>query len=364
MLIINGMAWESPQYTVNQVKKAGSLYIDSSAEFSERLKSLDVINNWRASHQYPLNIITDGLRKKSYKIEPKRLVAQRIKRLPAIEAKLKKESMKLNQMQDIGGCRVVFSDIDSVHELVKNYKRYNPQTKESDYLSKPRSSGYRGIHLIHKYHSDKQMQSAYNGLQIEMQIRTLKQHIWATAVETVGFFIDQPLKQAQGDKNWQRFFALMSCVIARQEGCALVPETPHNHDELVVEIKKYNNKLGALGNLLMYGRAVKITQEGAIKGKHYFLMQLDSKGRRMTIHSYPKESAAAAQDAYQRAEQSAPDDENVLLVSADSFAALKKAYPNYFHDTQKFVTLLSVFLNVDQCYFSRLHFFANYHAYE
>lgn len=266
---------------------------------------------------------------------------QRIKRLPAIEAKLKKESMKLNQMQDIGGCRVVFSDIQSVNKLVKNYEQYGPNIKKSDYLEKPRLSGYRGIHLIHKYHSNKQMQSAYNGLQIEMQIRTLRQHVWATAVETVGFFIEQPLKQEQGDKDWQRFFALMGSLIAQQEGCPLVPETPKNYDELIAEIKNYNDKLGALGNLLMYGQAVKTTQDGAMRGKHYFLMQLDSKGKRMTISSYPKERAAAAQEAYQRTEQTATEDDNILLVSADSFSALKKAYPNYFHDTQKFVLLLS-----------------------
>ena len=43
-------------------------------------------------------------------------------------------------------------------------------------------SGYRGVHLIYRYNSDRKTE--YNTLLIEMQLRSQLQHAWATAVET------------------------------------------------------------------------------------------------------------------------------------------------------------------------------------
>jgi DNA-binding CsgD family transcriptional regulator len=47
-----------------------------------------------------------------------------------------------------------------------------------DYIIKPRSSGYRGVHLIYSYFSDKN--ETYNGLKVELQFRSPLQHAWAT----------------------------------------------------------------------------------------------------------------------------------------------------------------------------------------
>ena len=49
---------------------------------------------------------------------------------------------------------------------------------------------------------------------------------------------------------------------------------------------------------------------------------------------------------YTDAEQAAVATGNmqVVLVSVDSLAALKKAYPNYFLDTDRFIALLKEFL--------------------
>jgi hypothetical protein len=69
----------------------------------------------------------------------------------------------------------------------------------------PQKSGYRGIHLVYRYNGRK---TEYNGLKIEIQIRTVIQHAWATAVETVGMFTQQALKSSQGEQDWLRYFAL------------------------------------------------------------------------------------------------------------------------------------------------------------
>ena len=59
-------------------------------------------------HAFPLNTITMDLRQKVKRVRPGANVVQRLKRARSMLAKLQKEaSMRLTQMQDIGGCRAV-----------------------------------------------------------------------------------------------------------------------------------------------------------------------------------------------------------------------------------------------------------------
>ena len=61
-------------------------------------------------------------------------------------------------MQDIGGCRVVLSDVKKVHalrDLLLDSKTKNELVKQDDYIENPKDSGYRGIHLIYKYKGKK-----------------------------------------------------------------------------------------------------------------------------------------------------------------------------------------------------------------
>jgi hypothetical protein len=119
--------------------------------------------------------------------------------------------MKLSRIQDIGGCRVVVSSVLEVDELVEYYKRTSrikhELVREDAYILEPPPSGYRGVHLVYKYISDRR--TTWNGLRIEIQLRSGLQHAWATAVETVGTFTQQALKSSQGGADWLRFFALI-----------------------------------------------------------------------------------------------------------------------------------------------------------
>src|ERR1700683_2019237 len=137
-------------------------------------------------------------------------------------------------MQDIGGCRAIVASCQNVKDLAKSYADSDLKhelAQKDDYLDCPKDSGYRGIHLIYKYFSDKK--ADYNTLKIELQLRSQLQHAWATAVETVGAFIQQALKSSIGEQQWLRFFALMGTAIAVRENCAPVPNTPSVYSELV-----------------------------------------------------------------------------------------------------------------------------------
>ena len=203
------MAWATPGYSKSRVNAAAREFMDSDTSPEDREIALAVINNWRSSHAFPLNTLQMNLRGKAKQADSNAIIAQRIKRLSSIESKLKRfPTMDLARVQDIGGCRAVVRTVGQVEMLARQYQSGNVKhslVRFDDYLHDapgPKDSGYRGIHFVFKYFSDKR--TTYNGLQIEIQIRTQVQHAWATAVETVGTFVRQALKSSQGEEDWLR----------------------------------------------------------------------------------------------------------------------------------------------------------------
>jgi len=335
------MEWAKREHSKKAINRAGEALL-GPGEVSD--PALEVINNWRAAHYYPLNTFKVTLRAKSAEVDPSSLVAQRIKRLSSIELKLRRfPTMKLSQMQDIGGCRAIVTNINHVRGLVKKYEHSDLKhdlDTINDYILKPKSSGYRGVHLIYKCVYDKPKSSAYNDQYIEMQIRSRQQHAWATAVETVGTFLNQSLKSSQGEQDWLRFFELMGSVIAFREKSPLVPNTPTKKKELVAEVKNYAERLSVINSLSMYGHALRVGTEGVEKRGHYFFLLLLEPGKgMMTIEGFTKRQLEEATNKYLEVErkiENTPGSEAVL-VSADSFNSLKRAFPNYFLDTVFFI---------------------------
>jgi hypothetical protein len=313
-----------------------------------------VVDHWRASHGYPLNVLQINLRRSARKIDSSAVIAQRTKRLVSIAIKLDRQpKMKLTQMQDVGGCRAVMKSIAAVRALDKFYADESEMKHElssrDDYILHPRDSGYRGIHLVYRYHSDRKNSQAWNGLKIELQLRSLYQHAWATAVETVGTFIGQALKSSRGPEEWKRFFALMGSVIAIRERAPLVPGTPSQSKQLISELDEHayllnvENLLGVCANTLN-------TVENSTDEAHYYLLKLDPNAGQLVVTGFKKEDIQKAQDAYADAELAARGKPGMdtVLVSVDSLTALPKAYPNYFADTRIFVELLKQALSGHQ----------------
>lgn len=334
------MAWAEPEYSRTKVDRAGETYIDRSVSAEERELARAVINNWRSSHSFPLNTLQNNLRKRATSVDYDSTIAQRIKRLPAIRQKLERfRGMNLSRMQDLGGCRAVLSSVDAVDELVKYYKTQSrikhKLVREYPYIVEPQCSGYRGVHLVYSYFSDRT--TVWNGLQIEMQIRSRLQHAWATAVETVGTFTRQALKSSRGEKDWLRFFALMSSALAMREGVPLVPNTPHDPNELLQELREYTKKLDVIQRLTAYGQAMSLSEQIEVSKRDALLLELDTAAKELVVRSYPNPLVAA--DAYNAIERAIENDptKDVVLVTVESLTALRRAYPNYFLDTTAFI---------------------------
>lgn len=338
-----------PEYSRSEVNKAGDMLINPLATEAQAEWALTVINNWRTSHNFPLNTFQIRLRDTSKKINHESLVAQRIKRLASIKLKLELQSdMKMSQMQDLGGCRAIMKDVQELDTLVDIYKHKSRGIKhilhkEQDYVQHPKISGYRGIHLVYKYGSDKS--TVYKDMRIEIQMRTLMQHSWATAVETVGTFIKMPLKSSIGDTGWLRFFALMGSAMAIAEGKPVVPNTSENPNELRSEIIHLANKLEVEKHLKTFRDSIQVmSSHRKLADAYYYLLDLDPDEGRVVVKSYTANQLKTASADYITLEKRITSGKrDAVLVSADSIKALKLAYPNYYLDTDIFLQQFNEF---------------------
>jgi hypothetical protein len=346
------MAWAKPQFSRSRVDQAGRILVgltpddDDEEAWDRYFEALEVINNWRSSHSFPLNTLQVGLRRRAKNVAPQFLVAQRIKRLSSIDAKLRRfQSMQLSQMQDIGGCRAIVPSVSHVRKLVALFRKSGLKHElydVDDYIEGPQKSGYRGVHLKYRYHSDRQ--ATYNGLRIEIQIRSQLQHAWATAVEIVGTMSRQALKSSQGEAEWLRFFALMGSAIAQRERSPLVPETPSSLRELKKELRAYAAILNVDARLTAYGSAIRTINESE-KGAHYYLLKLEPGQHQVTVTGFKANELQRASDEYLSVEKSIQKkDADAVLVSVDRIENLRRAYPNYFLDTGLFLRTVQLAL--------------------
>jgi hypothetical protein len=249
--------------------------------------------------------------------------------------------MTLSQMQDIGGCRAIVASAQSVSKLCESYvesdlKHIQHQT--DNYIDTPKDSGYRGVHLIYRYHSDRRQD--YNTLKIEMQLRSQLQHAWATAVETVGAFVRQALKSSVGEQEWLRFFALMGAALAFRENTAPVPGTPSQYSELVKEIREYAKSLEVASRLQAFAASLQYYESKQLKNTHYYLVEVNHAQRMLSVTGFKQSESEKATAKYLEVEKKIKDtspNSDAVLVSVDSMNSLRQAYPNYFLDTGVFL---------------------------
>lgn len=153
------------------------------------LDAMQIVDHYRACHQYPLQKATMGLRSTVGTVGAPIKVSQRLKRYMTILDKLSREpKMKLSRMQDIGGCRSVLPDINALRDVQRRLERRSGYVRTSDYISAPRESGYRGVHVILQY----------DQRAVEVQLRTEVMHSWAIAVERFGLRTGSDLKSGSG----------------------------------------------------------------------------------------------------------------------------------------------------------------------
>ncbi len=124
----------------------------------------------------------------------------------SIIEKLRRESIRFSQMQDVAGCRIVVPNVVDQDSAVATMRAAFPSATVVDRREKP-SYGYRGVHVIVEI-SEKP---------IEIQVRSWLQHLWAELSEKLSDVRDPGIKYGAGPYAWQLFLTRISAVVARAE---------------------------------------------------------------------------------------------------------------------------------------------------
>jgi ppGpp synthetase/RelA/SpoT-type nucleotidyltranferase len=196
-------------------------------DYSERdLRMLDRFRrSYAAAYDYTVNAIRKHLR-----LEP---TGRPAKSTHAIRDKLHRSTMRLSQMQDIAGCRVIVEDRRQQDALVVELKRLFPDSVVIDRRDRP-SHGYRAIHVVVRS----------GGKAVEVQVRTEPQHAWAEYAEKLADTIDPALKYGGGPDDPRAILGALSKIVQFVEQMGL--DGAGQHQRFAAALAETAAKLAAL----------------------------------------------------------------------------------------------------------------------
>jgi hypothetical protein len=153
-----------------------------------------------------------------------------------------------------------------------------------------------------------------------------------TAVETMDLFSGSELKYGKGDPDNIRFFALVSSLIACEEGTAQVPGAEEPAAELLRQLRSFEDNLGVVDRLRGY---VALVGDHATSNRRSALaLELRRAEGALTVTVH--ETMAEAEARLTELESLNDDDLDAVLVNIARIGQLQAAYPNYYADTSTF----------------------------
>lgn len=189
-----------------QIDKSG--YILSGKKTVDEIQFIEyesIFDEYRKEHLPVLTRITSEIQEILSFYDASYYIAQRLKRKPQIIRKLKRLPVRLTQLQDIGGLRIIVkknSDVDKLYDFIKSNIRYEI-VDFVDYRERGRDdTGYRALHII----------IGIEGYKIELQIRSLYQHYWAEGIERTSVIYGYFLKGYEGDLKVIKYFKKLSDI--------------------------------------------------------------------------------------------------------------------------------------------------------
>jgi hypothetical protein len=318
-----------------QLIKQQLIWTDEAAPEIRRI--FHIANSWRDLHELPMVRVRGQVIGQLRRLQLRgNTTAARLKRLPSIKKKL--QTRYLDVIQDLAGVRVIVPTLQDVERMAEacrvglTHKIWD----EDDYITMPRPSGYRSLHLKLEYKPANRLEEVCDGCRVELQIRTRRQHGWATANEAVGLFRGEAIKNGKGDADWLRLFVLMASEIARIEGRPEVPGAP-DHAERVRELRDLNQRLDAANFLDGISQAVHFTDQYLRPdNSEVYLIRFDLETHEVRVIGYNSTSGSRSYHAIEAQEKRY----DAVLVTSDKITNLKKAFPNYFGDTKMFARTL------------------------
>lgn len=336
------------EYSMKQVLRAGEalegdvLWGESSKE--QAIEIFRIAHSWRDSHALPMKSIRQEMLARMRALELEGVTAARLKRMISIRKKLRRISTKLNQIQDLGGCRIILPSMEDTKIFIEATRDRSKHDlfKEADYITHPKDDGYRSHHMIYKFKGSTRT-AAFDGRRIEIQIRTRLQHTWATAVETIGLVRGEDMKASQGDADWLRLFDLMSAEFALAERSPERSDLP-GHSERLKEIRDLERKLDAVKILEGIRFVIQRTDQAYTNQTkpEYFKITFKSDTHHVEISEYSEPRRWIkdfdSEEEIQQLENNNKD--NIVIIGANKIEDLRMTYPNYFGDVKLFTNNL------------------------
>lgn len=363
-------------FSGNEVAKAGEVFLNENISDDDEVlfHAMDVLSFWRYSHNEALENAFLKLQVIVLKKDKNSIFAKRLKRFVSIIIKLKRfKSMKLKNMQDIGGCRAIVTSEKKLRQVVRELKKqpefkYQKEKlyKIKDYIKSPKEDGYRGYHIIGRFKGSRDIEK-----KIEIQLRTYIQHSWATALEIVDLFTGQALKSNQGEFKWKHFFSHVSEQFAIMDNIHMFDSLSMNekfklykqfaltneNKTSVKLIKKYYKELKIHDKLTAFANSIKIIDNRLHENENgnedefsggYVLLEIDISSRIVNSKIFKQLGSELAEKEYIALEKkSIEEDGNIIaLVSTASFGDIQEVYPNFFADSTKFLEHLHLIIKI------------------
>lgn len=321
------------QHSPRDVRAAGKVLAGQLSYTEEVVHYFRVAHNFRMAHAYPL--IQERARLSRGAGEGAD-TSGRIKRMASIRSKLARSGLNLDKMQDLAGIRAILPDMECVRRLVDFYQQRHGDTIKPpvDYIASPKETGYRSVHIVKTHQGPR---DEFNGMKVEIQIRTRLQHVWAAAQETVGIVTKNNLKGGEGDPRWQRLMGLVSAHMAMVEGQSIGDHFPHDEQARRRELREIAAELGAV-QILSGFKALSASRRQTSSRTGFFMLSLDADQEKISVHHIAKIDAGA--EEYFRAVEGGERLQS-LIVAVDSADALLRTYPSYFLDIGEFLGVLN-----------------------
>lgn len=166
-----------------------------------KIEDLMMLQSLRVTYKEPLAVIFRTIERMAKKIDKNCICTYRVKRIESIIGKLTRfPTMQVQRMEDIAGCRCIMTEEKHVFKLFESIQKnisnlpFEIKGKIQNYIETPKKSGYQSIHINFAFRNNESKR-------IELQIRSLKQHHWATLVEITDLLYQARLKEYENLYN-------------------------------------------------------------------------------------------------------------------------------------------------------------------
>lgn len=300
------------QFSSNEIKRLGNRLRDGSTDSAD----IELLERWRESYDPLLISMSSEVDKILRENGFKSLLSGRSKRTKSILRKLKRadnEAMDLSRMHDLVGFRIILPSIAEQDRAMTLLAGALHQKKVYDYRDGDRP--YRSVHVVVR--GDSRL--------VEIQLRTLPQHVWAVESEAFG----EQVKEGNRTGGIGLYLGDLSKACSQLDSERTVDETSLRTTPLFAErqpISRLHRKLTE-----KFNSATQVFQSSDA-GKT-FLVVFDNELRQL-LHNdeFSVDDRAAALKRYRWLSHTLSDPVRfeTLIFNSSSSEALEVTHPRFF----------------------------------